>query len=380
MPSRSRAAFCRVAVVSFVLGALFAPAGLRAQGTGPEASPTPLSAPPLEVGNVSAPGPIVQTIPPSNPVTGIGVVPAPGDPLLHSVTSHSLHFPHRAGLHDRITVEVKNIDRLLAQVGNDCTRLILFIDGVPLTGTPPESCNPLQGRIRFELDRTDESDNSWHALLGSPTGFIRKVPVSIGPTGGFPILTEVRAFELRLLPTLGFYGFLGLLGFALLVFLWLSRRTSLLRDPGPPGALGPFNLGRIQLAFWFFLVVSAFVFIWLVTREVDSVTGSVVALLGIGSGTALGSAIIDSDRRANPNAVALPVRTSSGLLRDVIRDDRGKLSFYNFQLAVWTLVLGIIFCVSVYDRLSMPQFNGTLLALLGISSGTFLGAKGPGEK
>jgi hypothetical protein len=307
----------------------------------------------------------------------IGTEPAPNDPVLHLVTSHNQTYPHRAGLHDRVTVEIKNINQLLASVGNDCSRLILFIDGVPLTGTAPESCNPLLGRVRFELDRTEASDNGWRALLGSPTGFVRKVPVSIGPTGGFPIFTAVREFELRLLPTTGFYSFLGLLSLALLVLLWLARRTSLLRDPGPPGSLGAFNLGRIQLAFWFFLVVSAFVFIWLVTDEVDSVTGSVVALLGIGSGTALGSAIIDSDKRENAGQTAPPARTSSGLIRDVLRDDHGNLSFYHFQLAVWTLVLGIIFCASVYDRLSMPQFNGTLLALLGISSGTFLGAKSP---
>jgi hypothetical protein len=46
-------------------------------------------------------------------------------------------------------------------------------------------------------------------------------------------------------------------------------------------------------------------------------------------------------------------------------------------MLVWTLVLGILFIYSVWYRLSMPEFSATLLALLGISSGTYLGFKIP---
>ncbi|HKV39453.1 MAG TPA: hypothetical protein VJX67_09585, partial [Blastocatellia bacterium] len=38
---------------------------------------------------------------------------------------------------------------------------------------------------------------------------------------------------------------------------------------------------------------------------------------------------------------------------------------------------GVIFCVEVYKNLSMPQFDPTLLALMGISAGTYLGFKFP---
>ena len=43
----------------------------------------------------------------------------------------------------------------------------------------------------------------------------------------------------------------------------------------------------------------------------------------------------------------------------------GLISFHRFQIFVWTLVLGIIFIVSVYNELAMPQFSATLLGLLG---------------
>ena len=56
------------------------------------------------------------------------------------------------------------------------------------------------------------------------------------------------------------------------------------------------------------------------------------------------------------------------------------MSIQRFQMFVWTLILGIIFVVSVYKDLSMPEFSGTLLGLMGISSGTYLGFKFPEKK
>jgi len=44
--------------------------------------------------------------------------------------------------------------------------------------------------------------------------------------------------------------------FTLVLFIWLARTTNLIREAGPavPGKLRPYNLGRTQMAFWFFLV------------------------------------------------------------------------------------------------------------------------------
>ena len=77
-----------------------------------------------------------------------------------------------------------------------------------------------------------------------------------------------------------------------------------------------------------------------------------------------------------PAAAPKGTVVSRGFLRDVISDAHG-VSLYRFQLFAWTLVLGVIFCASVYDGLQMPQFSPTLLGLMGISSGTYLGFKVP---
>ena len=57
--------------------------------------------------------------------------------------------------------------------------------------------------------------------------------------------------------------------------------------------------------------------------------------------------------------------------------DPSGVSLHRFQMFVWTLVLGVIFVASVYKNLAMPQFSATLLGLMGISSGTYLGFKVP---
>jgi uncharacterized membrane protein YccC len=70
---------------------------------------------------------------------------------------------------------------------------------------------------------------------------------------------------------------------------------------------------------------------------------------------------------------------SSGFLRDILSDSSGY-SFHRFQIFAWTLVLGIIFISSVYNSLSMPEFSPTLLGLMGLSAGTYIGFKFPEQK
>jgi hypothetical protein len=67
---------------------------------------------------------------------------------------------------------------------------------------------------------------------------------------------------------------------------------------------------------------------------------------------------------------------SRGFVRDLLAG-AGDYSLHRFQICVWTIVLGIMFLSSVYNELSMPEFSATLLGLMGISSGTYIGFKFP---
>lgn len=295
-----------------------------------------------------------------------------------------------AGLGDRVVVSVRNFSKLLDQASGNCHGIVLFVEGLPLRGMPPESCNPYDGTVRYLLDRVpDQNDAAWHRLLGSPDGFTRKVRVSAGANDQFAVPTDVIAFPLEVIPPIAFYLFLILLVFSLGLFVHLCRTTSIIRAPVPPGGGGqrPYSLSRFQMAFWFFLVISGYVMVWMITGELDTITDSILALIGIGAGTSLGAALIDSAPAA-PTAAAPgppvpppPPAPTQGFLADVLSDSSdGGISIHRFQMFAWTLILGVIFVSSVYAGLAMPEFNATLLGLMGISSGTYLGFKFPEKK
>jgi hypothetical protein len=358
--------------------------------------------------------------------------PAPAPTLIPSVVSVVSDLPDRpgeGGLGDHITVTVENLPVLLQRVGGDCGQLALFLDGAHMGDLYPERCDPIDGHVGFYLERTETNDRAWHSLLGRPRGFTRPIVVTVGPSADRSLPTKAT-LRLVNVPRLGFYLFLVVFGITLVLFFRLATRSELLRNPNAnpqPGQRSPFSLSRVQMAFWTLLVVAAYFFLWLVTGELDTITDSVLALLSIGSGTALGATLIDAGKRdtlekerrrlkgeetilqttiesqgaagAAGAAASDPLatqrarlaevqellskepesvrRSSTGsFLRDVLSDAQG-ISIQRFQMFVWTLILGLIFCASVYKSLDMPEFSPTLLALLGISNGTYLGFKFP---
>ena len=76
------------------------------------------------------------------------------------------------------------------------------------------------------------------------------------------------------------------------------------------------------------------------------------------------------------NKKLLVPKGTHGFLSDILSDANG-ISFHRLQMFVWTLILGLLFIYSVWMRLSMPEFSATLLALQGITAGTYLGFKIP---
>jgi hypothetical protein len=75
-----------------------------------------------------------------------------------------------------------------------------------------------------------------------------------------------------------------------------------------------------------------------------------------------------------------PVTPSAGFWQDLVTDDRGAVALDRLQMVVWTVLLGGLFVHSVLVYVAMPDFSTTLLALMGVSSGTYIGFKMPDTK
>ena len=78
----------------------------------------------------------------------------------------------------------------------------------------------------------------------------------------------------------------------------------------------PYSLSLFQMAFWFGLVIIAYVFVWMINDELDTITGSVLALIGIGAGTAIGASMIDKSKtEAAPEA---SIEGADAFLRKIV--------------------------------------------------------------
>lgn len=359
-----------------------------------------------------------------------------------------------AGINDTVVVVITDRQALIEKAlcikaNSNCSAqaINLYLNGKkiaerdPKDGSLGRAQNTVEFDLKYDSNRADLKSN-WAALLGSPPlfsgGFFKRpVQLALGlDTGPIFDLNDGR-FMLRRIDMAKFWICIGLL-VVLVIIVWNSqgikrKLREALTDIGPPPPVPdfkPWSLARCQMAFWFVLVAVSFLSIWVVTGALDTITGSVLALIGIGSGAALGSAMIDVsadlqtkmanlrekekklaadisdiDAKIKPLGAGAPsyltdlksnieanvasiqqqlVRSSNslsqGFWNDVLNDHEGGAGFHRIQMVVWTLILGGIFIYSVWKTLSMPEFSETLLALQGLSAGTYLGFKIPDKK
>jgi len=350
-----------------------------------------------------------------------------------------------------VEVRVENLDKWSqAAEANEATRLVPYINGRAIRGNYPEEIHLETGRLIYHLEITPDNKKVWIDLLGAPHSMREPATLSVGLEDGSAFKSvhgrgEQPVTLTVISPVYGLVALAVILS-TLALLLWLVSKTNIIREPGPPPVPGkrrPYNLGRAQMAFWFFLIYASYMTIWLITDALDTITSSLLALMGISAGTALGEALIDNgkdttvanqlqgltaekqaleqgitqtqadldaidpavatatdqsnrellnrqltDSRTRLNEIDQQLRTlssqsapstSAGFLRDILSDGSGY-SFHRFQIFAWTIVLGIIFVSSVYNNLTMPEFSTTLLGLMGLSAGTYIGFKFPEQK
>jgi hypothetical protein len=283
---------------------------------------------------------------------------------------------HELYVGDWIVVSVCHLDELLKQADAAQAPVALFIEGLD-TGNDPVGVDAQTGMLTFVLDRNEKNRTLWKPFLYNPL-FDPEVAVrvSVGVQGDRP-LPRVPAANMKVhvqkiyvdWTTWLWTAFLVL--FAILLCLSAAYTDMLREGPAVAGVRQPYNLGRTQMAWWFFLVVICYSFIWLVTSDRDTIPPSLLGLMGISSATALAAMFV-----APKDGAAAP-RATRGWWRDLVNDANGTVALDRLQIVVWTLVLSGIFLSSVIWDLTMPEFSATLLTLMGISSGTYIGFQLP---
>jgi hypothetical protein len=217
-----------------------------------------------------------------------------------------------------------------------------------------------------------------------------------------------------------------------------AAKTNILKDALLP-QLAPknqtFSLGRTQMAFWFTLIFAAYVFLFVLIWDYNTLTSQALVLMGLSGATAIFAVAIDASKEtpigtANERLCAIGLHTygdvlqldreieqrqaalkqtdpnnvdavlklqteitdrqnkkrswreitqpfiTEGWYRDVTTDINGP-ALHRLQIFVWTVTLGVLFLLDVYHTLAMPRFSELQLSLVGVSCAGYLGFKYP---
>ena len=285
-----------------------------------------------------------------------------------------------------------------------------------------------QMRGKWQAFEEDGAPANLTVGIPDPTGIgVYYVSSALNPDDA----SDNNAYVVKLIPYSVPWMMASVGAIVILVYfcIYLGITTDLLRDttlPRNPTGSFPFSLGLCQMAFWTVVVTGSYLFIWCSTSNYNTFNSTALILLGISSATGLSASLISNSNMTRQVSSSLTpaelaqqnvnelvklrdegIKTLNGLpaddsgivaaservrelnyrirylqkplsrfLFDLI-SERNYITFHRFQLVVWTLILAIIFVCAVWANLDMPIFDTSILFLMGISSGSYIGFKWP---
>ena len=279
-------------------------------------------------------------------------------------------------------------------------------------------------QVVFRVEPGEAEKTRWQDLIRT-FGTTCSVPISVALKVGDAdryMPTEVNSdgespqeFKLALRPWLVRAAAWAALAFVIAVVLYIAATTTALRA-APDDMASPWSLARVTLAWWLTICAGCFLFLWAMTDDYNNLSGSAPVLLGINGVTLLFAASIGS---RGPNAASAPAAlvggaptaappaapavapaggapaaaspvvpiavvpaapvvavpaVTQGFFNDLVSEG-GTPEVSRLQNLVWNGVLGIVFAWQTLNQWKMPEFNATLMTLLGISATTYVGFK-----
>ena len=400
----------------------------------------------------------------SGPAQIIGLVDGPSGVLISGKDKTGNEILSHVGLNGKLWVVLNQ------PVAPEPEKYALFMNGVEVKGLDPAAFSSYQGEdgksmgaLVFSLQRNQKNDTFWRDLMGGVVGMHVPVVISLGKQTGDEKVTRpmivgsavaAASFEFEVI---GLWRLVTALAAVIVVIslVWGHARTrATLRDsylPQIKPSQQTYSLARWQMAFWFTLIFAAFVCLFVVLWDTNTISSQALALMGISGTTALAAVEIDALKdspadAANRGLQALGLKTyadvqrvqqeidlrkaelaglpsdstlrgepkhgrhtpspleerrkqlqfeiqdrdnilrtyivkiqpflTQGWFKDITSDINGT-TIHRLQALCWTLALGAVFVITVYRTLAMPDFNVTLLTLMGISGASYVGFKFP---
>ncbi len=275
---------------------------------------------------------------------------------------------------DNIYIKIDSIQALLALTDSiagenkdTMSDLILYINGNAMNDIKVSSIDLQEQKLMFHLDRHSLDLMKFNPRFQTMWSTL-KVSISVGYKNGMILKTKPEKMEISLNYISRASILFTILLFVCIVgtFITLAATTNLIRIGNNTS---PFSLALTQLSFWTIVIASSFIYIWIVTEEIPPITGSTLVLLSVSALTTAGAKLVDIRAKTEKSAL-----TSHGFLADVLEDELGY-SVHRAQMFMWTVILGIVFITSVIKLQQIPQLDESLLGLMGISSGAYVGLK-----
>lgn len=281
----------------------------------------------------------------------------------------------------------------------------LWINGICFPGMEPLFINESEPGIIFQIKRDTAYNSPWQLMYTNPSywDFERIVNVNLG-TKTAEYSPSGKAFQINLCTSTLWIPWVFYPLFIILLIVIIHYGKALLKDTSLYTSQGvtigyksdqptdattgvinikeiPYSLSRFQFLVWLMVVFFGILHIWIITDTLSSPTGSTLFLIGISGGTFYISKLLDQPSATaiqnGPAAVAAFIannQKSQSLIYDMLTDGK-SISLHRLQLVLFTVFLASYFVLEVITTLIMPQFDQTMLTLMGISSVTYAGIK-----
>jgi hypothetical protein len=258
--------------------------------------------------------------------------------------------------------------------------VIILFNNIPIPELPAYVENLESGVVRFEYSEDVITSQNRQLVYNLSGGATKEIQLGI-KIGDEVIHYSPRALVLfEKVKNWSKVGLVLIAAFLIFFLLLILKFKSLIKDVIPDavdmGTSASFSFSKSQLAFWTFIVISSFIYIWAYTGDLNAINNTALILLGISSATLATSSIIGerqetgAEKNGTMNSLVESRTSDGGFFKDILSDNNG-INIHRFQMFIFNLLFGIAFFRSVIMDFSMPEFNETQLLLLGLSNSTY---------